>query len=214
MNGITRKPRVLGRSFALLSAAVGRSCAGGYFRWRCRSINLDVKMSRDDALAARRPRSQTACISRPPARAPPSLFTHDGATQNFVELGGRRQAGVHATVVAATLYCAVLVGGAAVQAGRNRRGARALSSPTARIYGFTRKLPESEPRRRARSRRRRARSPRRARATTGRSTSRAYKAARAIAAASGPTGASITRSSTSAMTEQARRRRASACGSS
>ncbi len=88
MNGITRKP-AFWIAFALISAL------SGVFAWRffpqaLPLINLDVKMTRDDAID--RAIALSAKLDLAPADARRAvLFTHDGTTQNFVELeaGGK-----------------------------------------------------------------------------------------------------------------------------
>ena len=120
------------------------SALSGVFAWRyfpaaLPLINLDVKMTRGDAL------TQAAAIADRLQLAPAgaqraALFAHDGATQNFVELeaGGKP---AFTRMLTGDALLPVLVGGAAVQ-GRAR--------PPRRACGFVRTARRTDSRARCR----------------------------------------------------------------
>ena len=87
MNGITRKP-AFWIAFAASPRCRAASSPGGYFPQALPLVNLDVKMTRDEALAQAAALADAAASSRRPDARRAALFAHDGATQNFVELEG------------------------------------------------------------------------------------------------------------------------------
>ena len=198
MNGITRKP-AFWIVFAVISALVGCVCLalfpGG--------AAADQSRRQDDArrrVGQARPRSQTAWISRRPARN--ARCCSRTTARRRTSSSSRRAASRRSPQMRRRhALFAVLVGGAAVQAGRDRRGARALSPGRHALRIHAQGAGDASPARRS-MRRRRARSPRRVRATDWGDRLRALQAARAIAADSCPTGASTTASSTSASARQ------------
>ena len=128
MNGITRKPAFW---IAFAVALRGR----GRLRVALLPAGAAADQSRRQDVARRGagrapPRSPTGWTSRAGRARRAALFAHDGATQNFVELeaGGKP---AFTRLLTGDALRAVLVGGAAVQARRDRRGARAFR-PTAR----------------------------------------------------------------------------------
>ena len=85
MNGITRRP-AFWIAFVLLSAAAG-AYAWIYFPQALPIVNLEVTMSRDEALARAASLADRLHLMAPGAREA-VLFSHDGGAQNFVELEG------------------------------------------------------------------------------------------------------------------------------
>ncbi|MGH8713173.1 MAG: hypothetical protein ACREYB_04100, partial [Casimicrobiaceae bacterium] len=140
MNAITRKP-----AFWIVFAAV--SALSGAFAWRyfpaaLPLLNLDVKMTRGEAL------TQAAAIADRLELAPPearsaALFAHDGATQNFVELeaGGKP---AFAAMLAGKLYSPYWWEVRLFKPGETAE-AQVRFRPDGTLYGFARKLPEAEP---------------------------------------------------------------------
>jgi hypothetical protein len=140
MNGITRKP-----AFWIVFAVI--SALSGVFAWRyfpaaLPLINLDVKMTRGDALA------EAAAIANRLNLAPAgaqraALFAHDGATQNFVELeaGGKP---AFSQMLNGTLYSPYWWEVRLFKPGETAE-ARVRFRPDGTVYGFTLKVPESEP---------------------------------------------------------------------
>jgi hypothetical protein len=140
MNGITRKP-AFWIAFAVISALSG-VFAWRYFPAALPLINLDVKMTRGDALtkaSAIADRLQLA----PPGAQRAALFAHDSATQNFVELeaGGKP---AFTRMLAGTLYSPYWWEVRLFKAGETAE-AHIRFRPDGTAYGFTRKVPESEP---------------------------------------------------------------------
>ncbi len=78
-------------------------------------VNLDITLSRAEALAKARGDRRAPGARARPARAAPSRFAHDSATQNYVELEGGGKAAFAALVKGDALR-AVLVGRAHLQA--------------------------------------------------------------------------------------------------
>jgi hypothetical protein len=140
MNRITRKP-AFWIVFAVISAFSG-AFAWRYFPAALPLINLDVKMTRGDALA------QAAAIADRLELAPAgaqraALFAHDGATQNFVELeaGGKP---AFTQMLNGTLYSPYWWEVRLFKPGETAE-ANVRFRPDGTTYGFTRKVPESEP---------------------------------------------------------------------
>lgn len=140
MNGITRKPAfwIAFAAVSVLSAAF----AWRYFPAALPLINLDVSMTRGDALA------QGAAIAERLQLAPAGaqravLFAHDAATQNFVELdaGGKP---AFTRMLTGTLYSPYWWEVRLFKAGETAE-ARVRFRPDGTPYGFTRKVPENEP---------------------------------------------------------------------
>src|SRR5215472_6269682 len=88
MNGITHRP-AFWIAFALISV-LGGTFAWRYFPQALPLLNLEVKMSREEALKRAAAIADKLHLIGPDAREA-ALFSHDGATQNFVELeaGGK-----------------------------------------------------------------------------------------------------------------------------
>jgi hypothetical protein len=140
MNGITRKP-AFWIAFAVFSA-LSAVFAWRYFPAALPLINLDVKMTRGDALA--RAASIADRLDLAPAGAQRAvIFAHDGATQNFVELeaGGKP---AFTRMLNGTLYSPYWWEVRLFKPGETAE-ARLRFRPEGAIYGFTRKVPESEP---------------------------------------------------------------------
>jgi len=140
MNGITRKP-AFWIVFAVLSALSG-VFAWRYFPAALPLINLDVKMTRDDALA------QAAAIADRLGLAPAGaqravVFAHDGATQNFVELeaGGKP---AFTGMLNGTLYSPYWWEVRLFKPGETAE-VHLRFRPDGAVYGFARKVPETEP---------------------------------------------------------------------
>ncbi len=140
MNGITRKP-AFWIAFAIVSALSG-AFAWRYFPAALPLINLDVKMTRGDALA------HAAAIADRLELAPPgaqraALFAHDDATQNFVELeaGGKP---AFTQMLTGTLYSPYWWEVRLFKPGETAE-VHVRFRPDGTVYGFTRKEPESEP---------------------------------------------------------------------
>jgi hypothetical protein len=140
MNGITRKP-AFWIAFAVISAL------SGVFAWRffpqaLPLINLDVKMTRDDAID--RAIALSAKLDLAPADARRAvLFTHDGATQNFVELeaGGKPR---FAELLSGDIYAPYWWEVRLFKPGETAE-ARIRFRPDGTPYGFQLKLPEAAP---------------------------------------------------------------------
>ncbi|MEP6996500.1 MAG: type II CAAX endopeptidase family protein [Betaproteobacteria bacterium] len=140
MNGITRKP-AFWIAFAVISALSG-VFAWRYFPEALPLINLDVKMTRGEALA------QAATISDRLELAPPTsqraaVFAHDGDTQNFVELaaGGKP---AFAAMINGNIYSPYWWEVRLFKPGETAE-VRLRFRPDGVPYGFTRTVPESEP---------------------------------------------------------------------
>src|SRR5689334_14611170 len=140
MNGITRKPAFWAAfaAVAVLSAAF----AWRYFPAALPLINLDVSMTRGDALA--RAAAIADRLQLAPAGAQrAALFAHDAATQNFVELdaGGKP---AFTRMLTGTLYSPYWWEVRLFKAGETAE-AHVRFRPDGTPYGFTRKVPENEP---------------------------------------------------------------------
>ncbi|HTP47564.1 MAG TPA: type II CAAX endopeptidase family protein [Casimicrobiaceae bacterium] len=140
MSGITRRP-AFWIAFALVSAFSG-ALAWRYFPQAIPLINLEVRMSREDALAQAAAIADRLHLAAPNARAA-ALFTHDGSTQNFVELdaGGKP---AFARLLAGDLYAPYRWEVRLFHPGETAE-ARIGFKPDGTPYGFVRKLPETAP---------------------------------------------------------------------
>jgi hypothetical protein len=140
MRGLTRKP-AFWVVFALLSVVAGAG-AWRYFPQALPLINLDVKMSRDEALLRAAAIAERLHLVAPGAREA-ALFAHDGQTQNFVELeaGGKP---AFTRLLSGDLYAPYRWEVRLFHPGQTAE-ARVSFKPDGTPYGFTRKLPESEP---------------------------------------------------------------------
>jgi hypothetical protein len=140
MTGITRKP-AFWVAFALLSA-IGGLCAWRYFPQALPLVNLEVKMTRDEALLRAASLADRLHLIAPGAREA-ALFAHDGATQNFVELeaGGKS---AFAQLLAGDVYAPYRWEVRLFKPGETAE-ARLRFKPDGTPYGFSRKLPENEP---------------------------------------------------------------------
>src|SRR6202163_2441698 len=140
MTEITRKP-----TFWIALAVI--SVVSGAFAWRffpqaLPLIKLDVKMTRDDAL------DRASALAGKLDLAPlgvrrAALFTHDGATQNFVELdaGGKVK---FAELLTGKIY-APYWWEVRLFTPNETGEARVRFRPDGSPYGFQLKLPEAEP---------------------------------------------------------------------
>ena len=140
MRGITHKP-VFWIVFALASVCSG-VFAWYYFPQALPLINLDVSMSREDALVqAAAVADRLHLIDRGAQEA--ALFAHDGATQNFVELeaGGKPE---FARLLSGDLYAPYRWEVRLFKPGEIAE-VRVGFKPDGTRYGFSRKLPESAP---------------------------------------------------------------------
>jgi hypothetical protein len=140
MNGITRKP-AFWIAFALVSAASGLF-AWRYFPQALPLINLDVSMSRDDALVQAAAVADRLHLVDSGAREA-ALFTHDGDTQNFVELeaGGKP---AFTRLLSGNVYAPYRWEVRLFNPGEIEE-ARVSFKPDGTPYGFSRKVPESAP---------------------------------------------------------------------
>src|SRR5438874_4386693 len=82
MSGITKRP-AFWVAFAILSA-VSAMLAWRYFPEALPLINLDAKMSREQALESAGTMADRLHLVAPEARRA-AAFTHDGSTQNYAE---------------------------------------------------------------------------------------------------------------------------------
>src|SRR5215470_5773615 len=140
MTGITKKP-AFWIAFALVSV-LGGAFAWQFFPQALPIINLDVKMTREDALAqAASVADRLHLIDRDASAA--ALFTHDGTTQNFVELeaGGKP---AFTRLLSGDLYAPYRWEVRLFKPGEIAE-ARVSFRPDGTPYGFSRKLPESAP---------------------------------------------------------------------
>src|SRR5215472_6152060 len=140
MHGITKKP-----TFWIVFAIV--SLLSGAFAWRyfpeaLPIINLDVKMSRQDALVQAATVADRLHLIAADARQA-ALFTHDSATQNFVELeaGGKP---AFARLISGDLYAPYRWEVRLFKPGETAE-ARVGFKPDGTPYGFLRTLPETAP---------------------------------------------------------------------
>src|SRR5215470_9003547 len=140
MSGITRKT-AFWIVFALASACSG-VFAWYYFPQALPLINLDVSMSREDALVQSAAVADRLHLIDRGARGA-ALFTHDGAAQNFVELeaGGKPE---FARLLSGDIYAPYRWEVRLFKPGEIAE-ARVGFKPDGTPYGFSRKLPEDAP---------------------------------------------------------------------
>jgi hypothetical protein len=140
MSGITRRP-AFWIAFAVASALCG-AFAWQYFPQAIPLLNLDVRMSREDALAQGTALAERLHLVAPGARAA-ALFSHDGSTQNFVELeaGGKP---AFAALLSGDVYAPYRWEVRLFHPGETAE-ARVRFKPDGTPYGFSRHLPENEP---------------------------------------------------------------------
>lgn len=140
MTGITRKS-AFWVAFALVSTL------SAFFAWRffpqaLPLINLDVKMTRTDALERARVLADELGLAPADARRA-ALFSHDGATQNFVELeaGGKPKFG---ELLSGEIY-SPFWWEVRLFKPKEAGEARVRFKPDGAPYGFALKRPEAEP---------------------------------------------------------------------
>jgi hypothetical protein len=140
MSGITRRP-AFWIAFAFVSALSG-ALAWRYFPQAIPLINLEVKMSREDALAQAAAIAERLHLVAPGPRAA-ALFTHDGSTQNFVELeaGGKP---AFKRLLSGDLYAPYRWEVRLFHPGETAEASVGFK-PDGTPYGFVRKLPETAP---------------------------------------------------------------------
>jgi hypothetical protein len=140
MNGITRKP-AFWIAFAIVSALSG-VFAWRYFPQALPLVNLDVSMSREDALKQAAVVSNRLHLIAADAQEA-ALFAHDGATQNFVELeaGGKS---AFTRLLSGDVYAPYRWEVRLFKPGEIAE-VRLGFKPDGTPYGFVRKLPESAP---------------------------------------------------------------------
>ena len=140
MSGITRKP-AFWIVFAIISA-LSAAFAWRFFPAALPLINLDVKMTRGQALAEAAGIADRLDLA-PPAAQRAALFAHDGATQNFVELeaGGKP---AFAAMIEGRLYSPYWWEVRLFKPGETDE-ARVRFRPDGTPYGFTHKVAEAEP---------------------------------------------------------------------
>jgi len=139
LTGITRKPGFW-VVFAVLSA-VGGLYAWRYFPQALPLVNLDVKMTRDEALKRAESLADRLHLIAPGAREA-ALFAHDGATQNFVELEAGGKA-AFTRLLSGDVYAPYRWEVRLFKPGETSE-ARVRFKPDGTPYGFSRKLPETE----------------------------------------------------------------------
>jgi hypothetical protein len=140
MTEVTRKP-AFWIAFAVISA-LSAVFAWRFFPQALPLINLDVKMTRDDAL------DRASALAGKLDLAPlgtrrAALFTHDGATQNFVELdaGGKPK---FAELLTGKVYAPYWWEVRLFKPNETAE-ARVRFKPDGSPYGFQLKVPEAEP---------------------------------------------------------------------
>jgi hypothetical protein len=140
MNGITRKP-AFWLAFAFLSA-LSATFAWRYFPQALPLINLEVKMTREDALARAVSIADRLHLIAPGARAA-ALFSTDSGTQNFIELeaGGKP---AFAALLSGDVYAPYRWQVRLFHPGETTE-VRMSFKPDGTPYGFLRILPENEP---------------------------------------------------------------------
>src|SRR5215468_5031031 len=140
MTGITKKP-AFWIAFALVSV-LGGAFAWQFFPQALPIINLDVKMTREEALAQAAAVADRLHLIGPDAREA-ALFSHDGSTQNFVELeaGGKP---AFTRLISGDLYAPYRWEVRLFKPGETAE-ARVGFKPDGTPYGFLRTLPETAP---------------------------------------------------------------------
>src|SRR5437667_4553003 len=140
MPRVTRKP-LFWIAFAAVSA-LSALFAWEYFPQALPLINLDVKMTRDEALDRAAALADKLGFMVSGARRA-VLFAHDGATQNFVELeaGGKP---AFSALLSGELYAPFWWEVRLFKPGETAE-ARLRFKPDGTPYGFNRKVPENAP---------------------------------------------------------------------
>ncbi|MDQ2963068.1 MAG: CPBP family intramembrane metalloprotease [Pseudomonadota bacterium] len=140
MSGITKRP-AFWVAFALVSA-LSAALAWRYFPEALPLINLDVKMSREQAVEHAAAIADRLHLAAPEARRA-SSFTHDGTTQNYVELeaGGKP---AFARLLSGEVYAPYRWEVRLFKPGQTAE-ARVRFKPDGAVYGFARHVPEDEP---------------------------------------------------------------------
>ena len=140
MRGITTRP-AFWAAFTLLSA-ISAAFAWHFFPQALPLIKLDVKMTREDALDRASALAGKLDLAPLGARRA-ALFTHDGATQNFVELdaGGKAK---FAELLTGKIYAPYWWEVRLFRPSETAE-ARVRFRPDGSPYGFQLKLPEAEP---------------------------------------------------------------------
>ncbi|TMH53742.1 MAG: CPBP family intramembrane metalloprotease [Betaproteobacteria bacterium] len=140
MSGITKRA-AFWVAFALLSA-ICAVLAWRYFPEALPLVNLDVKMSRDQALEQAATIADRLHLVAPEARRA-AAFTHDGSTQNYVELeaGGRP---AFTRLLSGEVY-APYRWEVRLFKPRETAEVHVRFKPDGSVYGFARKVPEDEP---------------------------------------------------------------------
>jgi hypothetical protein len=140
MSGIARRP-AFWVAFALLSA-VSAWLAWRYFPEALPLINLDVRMSREQALEQGAAVAERLHLVAPEARRAVA-FAHDGATQNYVELeaGGKP---AFTRLLSGEVYAPYRWEVRLFRPGETAE-ARVRFKPDGSSYGFVRNVPEEEP---------------------------------------------------------------------
>src|SRR5947207_3600171 len=140
MSGITKRP-AFWVAFAILSAA-SAMLAWRYFPEALPLINLEVKMSREQALETAGTMADRLHLVAPEARRA-AAFMHDGSTQNYVELeaGGKP---AFTRLLSGELYSPYRWEVRLFKPGETAE-LRVRFKPDGSIYGFARNVPEDEP---------------------------------------------------------------------
>src|SRR5437762_2111656 len=140
MSGITKRP-AFWVAFALLSA-ICAVLAWRYFPEALPLVNLDVKMSREQALETAGTMADRLHLVAPEARRA-AAFMHDGSTQNYVELeaGGKP---AFTQLLSGELYSPYRWEVRLFKPGETAE-LRVRFKPDGSIYGFARNVPEDEP---------------------------------------------------------------------
>ncbi len=140
MSPITTRP-----AFWTAFAVVSLVCAGlawRYFPAALPLIKLDVKMSREDALEQAGVIAQRLRLSEPDAQRA-VVFSHDGSTQNYVELeGGGKSA--FTRLLSGEVYSPYRWEVRLFKPGETAE-ARVRFKPDGSVYGFNRHVPEVAP---------------------------------------------------------------------
>jgi len=140
MSPITTRP-----AFWTAFAVVSLVCAGlawRYFPAALPLINLDVKMSREEALEQAGAIAQRLRLADPDAQRA-VVFSHDGSTQNYVELeGGGKSA--FTRLLSGEVYSPYRWEVRLFKPGETAE-ARIRFKPDGSVYGFNRHVPEVAP---------------------------------------------------------------------
>src|SRR5947207_15872379 len=139
MSGITKRP-AFWVAFAILSAA-SAMLAWRYFPEALPLINLEVKMSREQALETAGTMADRLHLVAPEARRA-AAFMHDGSTQNYVELeaGGKP---AFTRLLSGELYSPYRWEVRLFKPGETAE-LRVRFKPDSSVYGFVRNVPEDE----------------------------------------------------------------------